>query len=321
MREGAEDVQWSSVAEQGTGFVIPFLTRQPRDTGLQFRHGAERTTPYPDPVPHDIRADTALTPDATRPGRFHADIPDAWKIQYLFGGVSMYAALRAMEEQLARPELELVTANAIFLAPVPPGPIEVDVDVLRNGRRAAQVAADLHVPGGNTPALRLHGVFGVAHDTDLRHDEIVFPEVSLPADTPEPPPPLEDSPWGVINFHEQTEWRPVSPLDDPGKGHFMAWVRLIEGEPHRLSLAVHGDVLGPAVGRALGPRERSGHFLVLSLEIGIRFIATPVTSWVLQDIEAWHVGDGYATGPARLWDESGRLCAIATQTAHLAHRA
>ena len=43
--------------------------------------------------------------------------------------------------------------------------------------------------------------------------------------------------------------------------------------------------------------------MVLSLEIGIRFIATPVTPWVLQEIEAWHVGDGYATGPARLWDE------------------
>ena len=41
------------------------------------------------------------------------------------------------------------------------------------------------------------------------------------------------------------------------------------------------------------------------------------TTPTLQEIEAWHIGDGYATGPARLWDEDGRLCAIATQTAHL----
>jgi hypothetical protein len=40
----------------------------------------------------------------------------------------------------------------------------------------------------------------------------------------------------------------------------------------------------------------------------------------LQEIEAWHVGDGYATGPARLWDERGQLCAIATQTANLRRR-
>jgi acyl-CoA thioesterase len=112
----------------------------------------------------------------------------------------------------------------------------------------------------------------------------------------------------------------VSPLDDPGKGTFLGWVRLIEGETDRLALAVHGDVIGPAVGRALGPHETRGMFMSLSLEIGIRFIRTPATPWVLQEIEAWHIGDGYATGPARLWDERGQLCAIATQTAHLRRR-
>ena len=78
---------------------------------------------------------------------------------------------------------------------------------------------------------------------------------------------------------------------------------------------MHGDVIGPAVGQGLGPIGKP--YMVLSLEIGIRFVATPVTPWVLQEIEAWHVGDGYATGPARLWDEAGNLCAIATQTANL----
>ena len=110
---------------------------------------------------HDLRADTALTPDPTRAGRFHANIPDAWKVVYVFGGVSMYAALRAMDEALDRPDLPLVTANAIFISPVPPGPITIDVDVLRNGRGASQVAADLRVPGSESPALRVHGVFGV----------------------------------------------------------------------------------------------------------------------------------------------------------------
>ena len=267
-------------------------------------------------MPRDIRDDTALTADPERPGRFHAHLPDAWKVVYIFGGVSMYAALRAMQEHLGRTDLSLVTANAIFLSPVPAGPITIDVDVLRDGRRASQVAADLCVPGVDGPALRVHGVFGAAHDKELSHQEVRFPEVPGPADVEMPPE--RPNPFGQINFHEQTEWRPVSPLDDPGKGHFLSWVRLRETEPHLLSLAVHGDVLGPAVGRALGPPDDSAQmFMVLSLEIGIRFVRAPVTPWVLQEIEAWHVGDGYATGPARLWDEDGRLCAIATQTAHL----
>src|SRR6266576_1078290 len=107
-------------------------------------------------MPHDLRADTMLTPDPLRPGRFHANLPDAWKVAYVFGGVSMYAALRAMQEALDRPDLDLVTANAIFLAPVPPGPITIDVDVLRDGRTASQVAGDLRVDG--KLALRAHGV-------------------------------------------------------------------------------------------------------------------------------------------------------------------
>src|SRR6476620_9296488 len=110
--------------------------------------------------PSDLVADTVLTPDAEVPGRYHADIPDDWKVVYIFGGVTMYAALRAMREALARPELRLVTANAIFIAPVPPGPVTIDVEVLRDGRTASQMAADLRVPGVETPALRVHGVFG-----------------------------------------------------------------------------------------------------------------------------------------------------------------
>jgi acyl-CoA thioesterase len=263
--------------------------------------------------PHDLRADTALTADPTLPDRYRADIPDAWKVVYIFGGVSMYTALRAMEQTLGRPDLPLVTANAIFLAPVAPGPVTVDVSVLRDGRHASQVAANLRVGDSEQIALRAHGVFGAAHDLDLRFQDVVCPEVPRPGAVP--PPPDRPNPFGRINFHEQTEWRPITPLDAPGPGKFMSWVRLARGEPHLLALAVHGDVLGPAVGRRLGPQPDP--FMVLSLEIGIRFITTPVTSWVLQEIEAWHVGDGYATGPARLWDEDGRLCAIATQTAHL----
>ncbi len=226
----------------------------------------------------------------------------------------MFAALRAMREALGRDDLPLVTANAIFLAPVPPGPISIDVEVLRDGRHASQVAADLRVPGVEAPALRVHGVFGAAHDMELGFTEVRFPEVPGPDDAPLPPTD-RPNPFGEIPFHQQTAWRPVSPLDDPGKGQFMSWVRLHEGEPDLLTLAVHGDVLGPAVGRGLGPQPRP--YMVLSLEIGIRFVQAPVTPWVLQEIEAWHVGDGYATGPARLWDEAGNLCAIATQTAHL----
>src|SRR5256714_6424291 len=193
-------------------------------------------------MPHGLRADTTLTPDGARPGRFHADLPDAWKVVYVFGGVSMYTALRAMQEALDRSDLDLVTANAIFLAPVPPGPITIDVDVLRDGRRASQVAADLRVDGADRPALRVHGVFGAAHDTDLAHQEVRFPEVPLPAHAPLPPDPQRPNPFGRINFHEQTAWRPVSPLADPARGQSLPGERLLKCGPARLAPAGRGAV-------------------------------------------------------------------------------
>jgi hypothetical protein len=57
--------------------------------------------------------------------------------------------------------------------------------------------------------------------------------------------------------------------------------------------------------------------MTLSLQIDVRFIAPPATPWVLQDAEAWHVGDGYAWGPTKLWGLDRRLLAVATQTANL----
>ena len=35
-------------------------------------------------MPRDLRDDTALTADPERPGRFHAHLPDAWKVVYVF---------------------------------------------------------------------------------------------------------------------------------------------------------------------------------------------------------------------------------------------
>src|SRR4029077_10448517 len=170
--------------------------------------------------PSDLVADTVLTPDADVTSRFHADIPDDWKVVYIFGGVTMYAALRAMREALARPELRLVTANAIFIAPVPPGPVTIDVEVLRDGRTASQVAADLRVDG--KIALRAHGVFGIAHDIEHGFLDVQFPDAPHPLDIelPEPPEGFNRGPFEHINFHEQTDWRPghgVAPWDPDSK--------------------------------------------------------------------------------------------------------
>ena len=43
-----------------------------------------------DSDPRDLRADTVLTPDPTDAGRFHATIPDGWRVMYVFGGPGIH---------------------------------------------------------------------------------------------------------------------------------------------------------------------------------------------------------------------------------------
>jgi acyl-CoA thioesterase len=259
--------------------------------------------------------------------RYDGAIPLAWQIVDAFGGMTMSVALRAMQDELARPELRLVAANAMFVDRVPCGPVVVDVEVLRSGRRIAQVAAKLRTSDSGNVALHAHAVFGVEHDQEHALLDAVYPDVPPPEECDPPPPQPDDAPWGHINCHDQNDWRPangIAPwLPNYGKGdpRLCSWVRLhkdallADGTYDPIVLAFFGDQIGSAVGQGLGPVE--GRYMTLSLEIGLRVIATPTTSWVLQDAEAWHVGDGYAWGPTRLWGADRSLLAVATQTANL----
>jgi acyl-CoA thioesterase len=279
----------------------------------------------------DFVADSQLTADPGRPGRYRGSIPTAWQIVDAFGGMQMTMALRPMYDALARPDLKLVSATSTFVDRVPCGPVTVDVEVLRSGRRIAQVASRLRAGGSDQVAVHTQAVFGIEHDTELALQDVTFPDVPMPAeiDPPGPPPPEFEDSWQHINFHDQTDWRPVNgnapwdPEFTKGPAKMASWVRLCrdavlaDGTPDPLVLALHGDQIGSAVGQGLGP---VGPIFTLSLEIGIRFVAPPRDGWVLQEAEAWYLGDGYATGPTRLWGTDRTLLALATQTAWLVRR-
>jgi acyl-CoA thioesterase len=278
----------------------------------------------------DFVADSTSVARAGEPGRFDGEIPLAWQIVDAFGGMTMATALRAMQDALARPELRILSASSMFVDRVPCGPVTIDVDVVRSGKRVAQVVSQLRTGDDDGVALQTHAVFGVDHDVEHALQDVRFPDVP-PAEECDPPPPQpeddnDDRPWGHINSHDQTDWRPASgiapwlPTYGKGEPRMCSWIRhlkeprLADGSFDPLALAFYGDQIGSAVGQGLGP---VGPYFTLSLEIGIRFIAPQTTPWVLQDAEAWHVGNGYAFGPTRLWDSNKRLLAIATQTANL----
>jgi len=288
-----------------------------------------------------VRDTTPLPVDGV-PGRFTTTIPEAWRVVYAFGGTTMATAIRAAVAAVDRPDLSLVSADATFCQAVPCGPVAVQVEVLRQGRTGAQAVARLWAldpedpsPGGvGDPAAGTRSDLVVTcvlgrrdRDSTLRLQGAEPPEVPEPEDLP-PRPTVTDNPFADIPYHRQTDWR----LADgtlhwgqtdvpPGEPRAASWFRFHEsprtadGSWETGIVAVPGDVLGPAVGAGIGTAQ--GFFLILSLQIGLRFVDDVRTDWVLQHTRAQTAADGYASGTAELWDRDRNLVALAHQIAKL----
>ncbi len=280
-------------------------------------------TEGPDPLHGDFRRDTDIEPDGEVPGRYHLDLSPAWNIFYAFGGMTMAVALRGIERELAQPDLVPLTANALFVSPVTAGPVEIDVDILRRGRAAAQGVANLRNRGLDGTALHVTAAFGRPAPSEWDYVDIEFPDVPMPDRCPRSPRMPEGSPFRDLNFHHQIDWRPTALPDRdnwvPGPAVSASWARFVR-EPRRpdgsydpIALCLPADSIGGAIGNHLGVQE----ILVLSLEIGVQFFRPPTSTWILQHSKAPVVEDGFVSASVDLWDADRNLVAVSTQRAKL----
>jgi len=271
----------------------------------------------------DFLVDSDVQRDPATPGRYILDLSPAWNVFYTFGGMSMAVALRAIERELGRDDLGPLTASAIYTQPVSDGPLEIDVNVLRNGRGAAQATADLRNDHHDGTALHLMATFGAEAPSAIDYVDATFPDVPPPEECDPPPPRPDDSPFANINFHQQTDWRPTAWWDPEtwvsGPAEMTSWTRFVK-EPRRpdgtidpISLPIPADTLGGAVGQRVGPQP----FFVLTLELNVHFIATTTSPWVLQHVVSPQAGRGYASGHVFLWDEHEQLLGFALQRARM----
>ena len=286
--------------------------------------------------PADLLRDIDVQPVADVDARYELDIPPDWNVFYTFGGVTMAAALRAAERAIDRPDLTPLTAHAIYCAPIQAGAVEIDVDVMRNGRTAAQASVDLRQKGHEGVDVRLLTTFGQRFDSPLEYHGLEFPDDVLPPEAVAGRPSIdeiamdEDNPFARINYHQQTEWRPAlegwdwtDGWREPGDGRAASWFRLRkeprlpDGRIDPVSLCVPADSVGSAVGRAVGHLLGGQPFLILSLEIDLQIFAETSSAWLLQNVTAQHAADSYAYGTTEIWDLDHRLIAIATQRARL----
>jgi acyl-CoA thioesterase len=261
----------------------------------------------------DLRVDTAVRRLAAAPGWYTAELPTGWNFRTPSGGVLMTVAMRAMQAELGDAELRPVSATTHFCSPVPAGPLEVRVEVLRKGNVAAQVRAALSsttVPGPGLEVL------------DAEFPPVAMPEASeriVPGERDFRPPFLANfdtrlalgAPW----------WRSGW---DAGPARMGRWFRyrvpqtLDDGRFDPLALPPIADTMPPALSQRLGPDGPPFH--APSLDLTVHFLEDTTSEWLLTLVHARRARAGYATADCEIWDDRRRLVAFATQMMMLRRR-
>jgi acyl-CoA thioesterase len=270
---------------------------------------------------------TAVT--RVSPDHYTGHIDDRWNLRPLpQGGIVTAIAARAMADRLDHPDQTLRVLHTTFAAQVAHGPVEVDVEVLREGRSMSHLRAEVR----NEGAARGHlttGIFGAprrGYDfTDLEPPESVPPPDDCPSFR-DPPPA------GVTTFPPMPFWDQMvegrvalghAPWEDyePGRAERAMWYRfdappfLDDGTIDPFALPVLVDTMPGAVGDKVGP----GNWFAPSIDLTVHLLDQCRSPWVMAHNQARFAGDGYASADMALWDygpncdETPRLVAYATQ--------
>lgn len=280
----------------------------------------------------DLRRDTAVQRIKEAPGWYTADLPDAWSWQTPAGGALMTVAMRAMAAEIADPSYKPLSATTLFCSPVPSGPMEIRVEILRRGNAAVQVRAALsstRLPG---PGLEVSATFG--------RERQAFDVVGA-SPPPVPPPSLcplfdEHGPHrlGAFPFLRNVEVRlaqgypfwatsflaanpGVTKLDEE-PARFSRWFRYLvpqmepDGTLDPLAIPPIADTMPASLANKLGPS--AGPFRAPSLDLTVHFLDPARTQHLLVATYTRRARAGYATAEAEIWTEDGKLCAYSTQT-------
>ncbi|TCP36767.1 thioesterase family protein [Sphingomonas sp. BK235] len=245
----------------------------------------------------------ALTRDGAAT-RWHGSIPDDWlQGRTAYGGVSSAIALHcARQVEEALPPLR--SAQIAFVGPLA-GAITVEARLLRRGRNAAFVAAE--VSGAQGLGLRCTFVFMRSLAGALAHERDGGPAVEAPAPDDVV---LRGHPQVAFTRHFAFVDRPDA--DDPAS--WRRWARLEErdGLHPEVELVAIGDCLPPAALRLLGMGAP-----VSSMTWTINLLGAATASadgWWLVEAVTDHARDGGSSQRMAIRDAAGRAVAEQIQS-------
>jgi acyl-CoA thioesterase len=227
-----------------------------------------------------------------------------------YGGLTIAAAIRAIEQRVADPRRTVRTVTAQIPAPTLVGTARFAVDVLRSGKSLTVARAAL----AQGDEITTHAVAVLAATR-----EIPEPPVWRDLVRPEAPPPSEVAPLSTAGpfpaFARHFEYRLVSGVPYTGTApQTIGWVRARDpGTPRDAAfLAATIDAWWPAsLARAKAPRPVATIGFTLEL-VGDASDLGDASLLYRGSVPV--AGDGYFLETRELWTEDGRLLALNHQT-------
>jgi hypothetical protein len=267
-------------------------------------------------VGYEYDDDTAT--DRLTDGRYRSEITPRWNIgDNPNGGYLLGCVLRPMLDvagEQGKPDPLSLTAH--YLRPTSVGAADIDVDVVRPGRRHIHLEARLRQ---DTERVRVLGVFGDL--TDATASPVL--DRGAPPDLPPPdecigrasaPTPSGLGPPSMMGRFE-SRFAPDTPFllgERSEETVITGWIRFADGRPpDTSSLPMVVDAFPPAV-FSLGP---TGWVPTVELTVHVR--ARPVPGWLRCRFETRFVAGSYLEEDGEVWDESNRLVAQSRQLAML----
>lgn len=248
------------------------------------------------------------------PGRYAATVLPGWDIAGATdGGYLLAITAQAVLAETRRADPLTMTAH--YLEPARPGPVVVEVQTLRSGRRRTAAAARLTSGEGRLLLSSLAVVgeqVGACEQAPLVSDgsppALPPPEQCVPVEpTPTFPPPF----MGRVRLRLHPEDAGVFTGRPSGTALIRGWFALPEHEPlSSTAVLLAADSFPPPVFNADLPVSWTP-----TVELTVHVRARPVGAWLACAFRTRFVSGGYLEVDGELWDSAGGLVALSRQLA------
>ncbi|MCU1504767.1 MAG: diacylglycerol kinase [Ilumatobacteraceae bacterium] len=231
------------------------------------------------------------------------------------GGYLLALAGRHLREVSGRPDPVTVTGH--YLAPGTPGPIRVETEVIKRGKRFTTVTGTMR--RGERPMLQVLGMFGDLSDGDR----------AVEINTLEPPelPPIDlclrrEPTQGVVavpmmdrlDIHLRPEDAGFSHEARSGRAEMAGWFSFADGRPiDTLAMLMICDALPPAVFNLDVPVG-----WVPTIEYTVHVRGVPAPGPVRCVFRTRVVSGGFLEEDGEVWDSADRLVGMSRQLALMA---